>query len=89
MLTASNDMPSYIISNTTVSSSDSFEISITSMLLFVIIIAALCFPVPAVYILYRFLVSLSLFLYLYISCIKSRSDSAVSIFFSMFSVAVL
>ena len=49
MLAARNDMPSYIISNTIVSSSDSFEIIIASMLLFVIITAALCFP-PAGYI---------------------------------------
>ena len=41
MLAARHDMSSYIISTTTLSLSDSFEISIASMLLLVIIIAAL------------------------------------------------
>ena len=89
MLAARNDMPSYIISNTTVSSSESFEISIAPMLLFVIINAALCFPVPAVYIRYCLLIPVGLFLYSYSSCIKSRSGYSDSIFFIRLSVAVL
>jgi len=51
MLTAKILRFSCIISTNTVSSSDSFVINIAVVLLFIIIMVALCFHFPAVYIL--------------------------------------
>jgi len=89
MLTAQNFMFSCIISTNTVSSSDSFVISIASILLFIIIIAALSMHFPVVYILYVLLIPSGLLLYSYSSCMNLRSGSSVSIIFKGLYVADL
>jgi len=61
MLAAKNFLFLCIISRNTVSSSDSFAMSMASILLFIIVMAALCFPFPAVNILYFFSIPTGLF----------------------------
>ena len=89
MLAAKNFRFLCIISINTVSSSDSFVISVASMLLFIIIMAALCLPFAAVNILYFLLIPDGLFWYSYGSCINIRCGSSVSIIFIGLYVADL